>query len=140
MFSTSLAPGFQSTSDVTANSVIPIGFAGGYSIIRTILELTLAATTLASAVNAVFGLFAGTDQNLVTPPDPETDLIDWYLLKPVSWTSNAGEFIWRFNLDIRTGRRIRGEDRTMLLTTKAALSNTSNIEFTADLRFLLGRS
>jgi len=139
VFSTNLAPGAQATANLTDQAVIPAGFGGAYSILRTILELTMNVVTLASAANAVFGLFVGPDQLLSTPPDPEDDLIDWYLLKPVSWSSNTGEQTWRFNVDLRTARRIRGEGRTLMLTVKAALANSSNIEFTADFRFLLGR-
>ena len=140
VFSTALAPGAQSTSNITDQAVIPAGFGGGYTVLRTILELTLKVAVLASAANAVFGLFVGPDQLLTAPPNPEVDLIDWYLLKPVSWTSDTGNQIWRFNVDLRTGRRIRGEGRTMLLTVKAAGGNADTVLFTADFRILLGRS
>ncbi len=90
-----------------------------------------------------FGIFAGnTLAGVPRSADPEIDEVDWYYR--TYWQSftesgsNPAEE--RFDHDIRTSRKIRGEDRTMILVVKNHSVSAASVQFGITWRLLLQRS
>ena len=82
------------------------------------------------------GVYAGIRDNIASSvPDPGSDLIDWYWLQPFA-VSGADRNFQKWAVDIRTARKIRGEDRTMGLVVEGAAGQAA-FHFEFDARLLL---
>jgi len=70
-------------------------------------------------------------------PDPEADLIDWYWQKNFYLIDSSSVQLHRFPIDIRSARRIRGEDRGLTWVIKNSSGSAGTLVQSVSFRFLL---
>ena len=74
-------------------------------------------------------------------PDPITDLVDWYY-QTSYWvnqeTERSAEAIAK--IDLRSARRIRGEDRTLAMVIESNPGSEASLQVSPWARMLLKRS
>ena len=114
---------------------MPAGYQSGFTILRTLIYLTWGPTTVATVVNALFALYVDTRLSLTVPPNLVSDLVDYYFHAPVASASSPAAGSDHQLIDIRTKRRIRGEERTLF----ARMQNTEATlgQFGMRMRFLI---
>ncbi len=109
--------------DITPLGLIPAGLEGGYTAKRLIGEARLGSTAVGPGndINGAIGLYAGTRAGLLSPSNAVADLIDWWWNKPFSFQLGFAGDSFKVDIDIRSGRKIRGEDRTLIYTVANSL-------------------
>ncbi len=133
-----LAGSTSLTSDLMPAVLLPEGYVSGYTILRLLLRLTYAATVVTDVVNALFALYVATRQSLTTPPNLNADLLDYYVFTGLQATTTGVVQSLTVPLDIRTKRRIRGEDRTVFL--RVTNNEVTAMQIGVEARLLLTRS
>ncbi len=73
-------------------------------------------------------------------PDPVSDLVDWYYLRHEAVRSNDLADIFTREFDIRTSRRIRGQDRTLIAVFDNPAASGVAVDVSISVRLLLQRS
>ena len=136
-----IGAGAASTTDWTPKASIPEGYAGGFTVLRAIINLQFDAVTANQQISGNFGLCVVTRDAFAggALPDPITDLVDWYLLRPFRLI-NPDRRVMELNFDLHTSRRIRGEDRTLVSVTESDSGSASNLGFSFGFRLLLQQS
>ena len=130
--------GSPSSFDMTPLAGIPGAVEGGFTVRRMILSLNIRPTTTGNNAFGAFGVLVIPRSASANLPDPIVDLVDWYLLK--HWWVRGGEIneIFNFEFDIRTARKVRGEDRSLFHTLSNSASSSSSVEYSASSRLVLG--
>ena len=90
---------------------MPEGYIAGFTILRLLVRLTWGAAA-ADLVNALAAFYVGARNLLTVPPNLNSDLLDYYLYAGLQLPSGGVESASQM-FDIRSKRRIRGEDRTV---------------------------
>ena len=127
--------GAQASADLMTVG-LPAGLVGGYTILRTIANVYMLITG-ASSTDGTFALHTGqTAPGPLNQPSTLTAQVDWYWHQ--SWYLFEVNVQKQFSVDLHTGRKIRGEDRTLWFTINNRAGVT--VTFYAGFRFLLQRS
>ena len=124
---------------MTPQVTIPDGYGGGFTVVRMFGDLVYRNVTGSQELQIAFGVAVMTVDALVAGavPDPNTDLVDWYYHKRLyGFRANIEAVSNPF--EIRTARKIRGEDRTLGFVLDNIGANTLNFSF--NFRLLLMRS
>jgi len=137
-----LAGSTSLTSPLLQNVILPVGFASGYTILRMIGRIVFAANTATSLVNAVAAIWTAPTLSLTTPPNLNADLLDYYyftgLQAPEGVVGASGPQMGERIFDIRSARRVRGEERGMFFRVT---NNTANLmQVGLEFRMLLKKS
>ena len=83
--------------------------------------------------------YVATRGSLTTPPDLNADLLDYYLFAGMQVPQTAApENVLRIPFDIRSKRRIRGEDRTLFF--RITNNQATGMQFGMEFRALLQKS
>ena len=143
---TAVAIGAESIVDLTPSAVIPDGYAGGFTVIRMIGQLELTSQTANSDVFGALGIMVASRSAVSLAgamPDPIIDLVDWYYHQ--HWFNNTAsvgdmEAQGRTLFDIRSARKIRGEDRTLAGVLVNNGASAAAIKWRLSVRLLLQRS
>ncbi len=122
---------------------IPEGFQGGLTVIRTILQVKVRAEADNSNCFGAVGVTVSTRDALaaLAMPEPITDLVDWYYLTSY-WVNQESERSATAiaEIDLRSARRIRGEDRTLVMVIQANPGSEASLQVSPMARMLLRRS
>ena len=119
---------------------IPEGFAGGLTVLRMIGHLDVRSDQTNELVySAGIALMTRDAFAAGATPDPVTDLVDWYWLDSRFIRSSVLETV-NTPFDIRTARKVRGEDRTLAFIIQNNGPGTANLAFMIHVRLLLARS
>ena len=130
-------PNSQSTLELTPLSLLPGGLEGGFTCHRLIASLSLVPVGANLDVYGSMGVYVA--PRAATAPNPITDNLDWY------WHYDFVERqailnIVRHAVDIRTGRKVRGEDRTITATIFNNVGSATSIVWSIETRMWLTRS
>ena len=136
----SLAPNTTAVSQLTLLAPpFPDGYQSGFTILRLIVNLVVAPTIANAAVLGIAALYVGATGLLTTPPNLLTDLLDYYWHQHIQEPTGGGTAPRAYEVDLRSARRIRGEERRLLFQiTNRDLVNS--LEFGLATRMLLKRS
>ena len=111
------------------------------TVIRAILQVGMRGTTSATDYFGAFGISVVTRDALTAAavPDPISDLVDWYWHKNFvgQRDADAGSPYMYHDVDLRSGRAIRGEDRTMAFILDVNAASASGVTFSLGARLLL---
>ena len=140
-----VAIGGQAIVDLLPPGSVPPAFLAGLVVLRMIGELQLTAQSADQDGFGAFGVTMVTRDAVAgaAVPDPIIDLVDWYYHQ--NWFNNesrVGDFqeAGRTRFDIRTARRIRGEDRTLVAVFENNAASAQAVKFSTTVRLLLGRA
>ena len=127
--------------ELSPETAIPTQLRGGYTCLRMIGALNVFPVTGNAAVSFTHGVTVITTSALTGPqlPDPAVDLVDWYLLQGEYLRDEVDQTVHRYPFDIRTARKVRGLDRTIVYLLKNT-SGASSIEYSVFTRLLLRAS
>jgi len=138
---TLVAAGVQAVSDLLVPALLPSGMQGGMTVLRMILKLSCWVNTLNDTPVGSLGIAVGQRNNLGGFPSAIIDNLGWYYHTNVSPTglsnSGPGEVAM---VDIRSARKMRGEDMTLASAFEANAGNSGSILFALSIRFLLQKS
>ena len=135
-----LAVGGTTLFDLTPLSGLPPQYEGGFTVLRLIGNLSVRPAVSAQNIVWTHGILATTRQALALGaiPNPVTDLVDWYMHHGAYVESDAGGVAAvQFPFDIRTARKIRGEDRTLASTFHNSVGSGGFVETSLYVRLLL---
>ena len=135
----SLAGSSARTVPLFQISTLPEGFIAGFTILRLILRITYGPSTAATIVNAVNAIWVATRPSLVNPPNLNADLLDYYYYEDLQSPSSpvdAPNMVRQ--IDLRSKRRVRGEDRGLFWRVEN--NETTLMQCGMSLRALLVRS
>ena len=108
----SLAGSSALTVPLFQSSTLPEGFLAGFTVLRLIGSVVYGPSTAATILNAVVAIYVATRQSLTTPPNLNSDLLDYYYYKDIQSPSTpVGAPTMQQDFDLRSGRTVRGEDR-----------------------------
>ena len=134
-----LAGSTSATSQMLALGTMPEGFVSGLTILRLIGRVTVAAQAAINVVNALFAFYVATRPSLTTPPNLNADFLDYYLFGGIQIPQTGGEeHVLTIPFDIRTARRVRGEDRGLFF--RITNNEVTGLQFGVEARFLLMKS
>jgi len=138
---TSLGPGAIGIFDLLPIGALPNGFEGGLTVLRMIGALSIVPATANLPVQYAQGVLTMTTQAFTSGnvPNPLVDLVDWYYLQH-GFIQQASIETDERPFDIRTARRIRGEDRTLVHAIINSASSATTLTYTFSTRLLLARS
>ena len=129
----------QIVFDLFPAANLPVGYQSGFTVLRFLLKVTAASTAVLQAVNLAWGAYVYGRQAIGSPPDLILDHMDYYVRDglhlpgdPVSTQPLTS------SVDIRSARRIRGEDRSMHIQMRNTGANP--LVFGLQWRALLKRS
>ena len=137
---TLVAPGLNSLGSLLVPGTMPNGFQV-CTILRFIGRLRVYNITSGQENIGAFGCTVMRRDDLVAAdPSSLADLLDWYYLtRWSSWqlTTQGSGFLVEF--DIRSMRKIRGEDRSLIFSFENETSSAGTVEYAFETRLLLGR-
>ena len=108
---------------------------GGFTIKRFIAEVTLRSSGgVGVSAFGSFGVTVAPQSAAAALPNAITDLVDWYWLKNFWLRDTGGDAMVRYPVDLRSGRKVRGEDRTMFFTVTNNAGSGGTLEFSIDAR------
>ncbi len=111
---------------------------GGLTIIRAILEVSARSLTAATSARGAFGLYVAIQG---TTTLPIVDLVDYYWHKSYNLLGvTATERYEKFEIDLRTKRKLRGLERRLLFAFEVSSGSPASVEFAVAGRFLLQAS
>ena len=112
---TSVLAGVSSFADLLPINRVPDGYAGGLTVRRMLISFNVRGETVNAENTGSFGVSVVTRDAIAGAvlPDPAADLVDWYVQKNISWFADTLAYR-RWEFDIRTSRKVRGEDRTLV--------------------------
>ena len=119
---------------------IPEGFGGGLTVVRMIGHLDVRSDQVNELVYSA-GIAVMTRDAFAAgaTPDPVSDLVDWYWLDSRFIRQTDIEVV-STPFDIRTARKVRGEDRTLAFVIQNNGPGSANLAFMIHVRLLLMRS
>ena len=136
----SLPANTNATSILTSTAPpMPAGFPSGFTILRCLVKLVIKQDAAGVDAEGLAALYVAADGSLVTPPDLNADLMDYYWFQGIQVPSNTALLPKSYDVDLRSGRKVRGEDRGLIFQ----LLNTSLVNpltFGLEVRMLLKRS
>ena len=101
--------------------------------------ITYAAVAATDLVNAVSALYVATRNALTVPPNLNADLLDYYVFTGLqAGIATAGTPSYTRAFDLRSMRRIRGEERTMFF--RVTNNEVTPMAVGMELRALLQKS
>ena len=123
---------------------LPEGYLGGLTIRRMFARLSFRPFTANSDTFGQFGITLVTRDAIAAGaaslPSPLADNVDWYLRDGFAYTQSA-LISEQQTYDIRTARRVRGEDRSMVfLLSVSAAAGSALSQFSLNFRLLIQRS
>ena len=132
-----LAIGAQSIFQLDAS--LPSALNAGYTILRMVLGLAIVSPSSNVDILGAHGVSLVTQDALTAGavPDPETDLVDWYLLDHFYLEMGSSERAQQYQWDIRSKRRIRGGDRTIVHVMDNSVSSTGTLRYSVWFRLLV---
>jgi len=133
-----LAGSTSLTSELMQTAVLPEGFISGMTILRLLVRISFAAQAAADVVNAIAAFYVATRPSLTTPPNLNADLLDYYLFAGLQAPTTAGAVAHSQVYDIRSMRRIRGEDRGLFF--RVTNNEVTGIQVGMEMRALLRKS
>ena len=137
-----IAIGAQGLQDLLPIATLMPQFLGGLTVLRMIGTLELTAQTADQDVFGSLGIAVMTRDAFAgaAVPDPILDHVDWYYQQ--NWFNNESRVgdlqeAGRTSFDIRTARRIRGEDRLLAAVFENSSASAAAIKFRLSVRLLL---
>ena len=120
---------------------LPPALQGGLTILRMIGSLSIVPQVANLNVQFAHGILVMTEVAATAGvvPDPIVDLVDWYYHQQ-RFVQQAFLDTVYFPFDIRTSRRIRGQDRTLEHTIHNSASSGTGLEYSLSARLLCTRS
>ena len=137
----SVAIGSQLVFDLTPLAALPAGLEGGFTCKRMIITARLRQAAFDATSLGAFGVLVATRVASLDLPDAIVDLVDWYLQQ--GWDAfreSDDPVVKEFNYDIKTARKVRGEDRTLWFVTNNSAASAAAIVASATVRMWLQRS
>ena len=135
-----LAANTTATADMTTGSPpFPAGFQSGFTILRLILTLVIAPSVSNAAALGLAALYVATQNSLTVPPNLNADLLDYYWFKGYQVPAGGGTFARNYDVDLRSARRVRGEDRALFFHIRNN-DLVNPVEFGVEMRMLLKKS
>ena len=100
----------------------------------------LTAPSVANAASfGLAALYVATQNSLTVPPNLNADLLDYYWFQGIGTLDGGGTIPQRYDVDLRSARRVRGEDRALFFNiVNNDLVNA--MEFSLEVRMLLKKS
>ena len=135
-----LAPNTSATTDLTTGAPpFPAGFQSGFTILRCLVTLLIAPSVSNAAAFGLAALYVATQNSLTVPPNLNADLLDYYWFQGVHSLDGGGTIPQRYDVDLRSSRRVRGEDRALFFNL---VNNdlVNSLEFGLEVRMLLKKS
>ena len=138
-FSADVAAVGISAANLLPQGTMPIGWASGFTIRRLLFDLALSGQAGSTQVQAALGFWVGPWTSITSDPAlPGTELMNWYLHANVDSLTTADSGPRNYKWDIRTVRRISGEDRTLGFVIEGAAAGAA-FHYEAAVRLLLTR-
>ena len=110
---------------------------GALTIKRMFLHVAISNGATGVFAEGAFGVEVGSTRSMPTVPDsPIVDLTGWYLHQNFNQMPLGGE-AKDYNYDIRTARKITGEDRTLWFMLEVNGGSLAAVEFVVSVRLLL---
>ena len=110
----SLGPTSQVVFDLTPATQLPEGFLSGFTILRFLLTVVGAPTAVLQTASLIWGAYVYGRAAIGSPPDLVLDNMDYYVRDELQVPSDpVNTPLIQKQVDIRTARRIRGEDRSV---------------------------
>ena len=135
----SVVTGASGVFELTDLSGLPPAVEGGFTVRRMIIRITARVNSNQQDSFGAFGVVVMPRSSLATPPNAIVDLLDWYY--HVNWWVRTDSITTIYTLgdvDIRTSRLVRGEDRTLLSVNSVNSSAGTGITYSVACRLLLG--
>ena len=134
-----LAPGLTNRFGLaTPNNVaLPATFQAGLTVVRMIIDVIIKGATINAFNFGAFGVMVNTAGATL---DAIIDLYDWYLHQNWAQTNtltNDSAQWYRRSYDIRTARRVRGEQRSLDFAITNNAASPGSIVWTVNSRMLL---
>ena len=133
----SLAASTSITAPLLTTGVIPEAYLHGMTILRLILRIAFSQGATNAIVNAVTAFYVGTKGTAGLPPNLNADLANYYyyggLQLPLANQSGSPGRI--LEADIRTKRRIRGEDTDLFW--RVTNNEATDMQVGMEMRILL---
>ena len=133
--------GVGAVADLMPALILPPALQGGYTAKRLIGRFQFGSTAIGPGndINGGIGIYAGTRSSLAAPPNAVLDFVDWWWNHPFSFQVGFTGDKYSVDIDLRSGRKVRGEDRTIGISIdNSILSQTIRVYFSA--RMWLSRS
>jgi len=121
---------------------LPPVLAGGVTVVRLILKVIAFADAANVNLFGSVGVAAITRDALAAAevPDPVTDLVDWYYQGAYFMKNETEQLATTIvDVDLRTARKIRGEDRTLAFIFQSASGSGGAVTMSPIVRMLLMR-
>ena len=124
--------------DLTPLVGLPASVEGGFTCRRMLTSWHIRPVSTGLNAFGAFGVLVAPRSASSNLPNPIVDLVDWYLLH--HWWVRAGEVnqIFPFEFDIRTNRKVRGEDRSLFGILASSAASLTSVEYTSHFRLVLG--
>ena len=141
---TTISVNSQGALDLLPLGELPDGYGGGCTVRRLIGKVMFFGTIIDTDAYFTWGVTLLTRDALtaLALPDPISDLVDWYYHTVGYARENAfaGQTVTTIEYDIRTSRRIAGEDRTLAAIMHVSPASGTSIRFVSYHRMLLQHS
>ncbi len=106
-------------------------------MVRLIVQVVISAASINADTFGAWGIWVNT---ALTAVDAVLDLYDWYLhanfTNRLTLTSDFSQY-WNKSYDIRTARRVRGEQRSLDFVATNNAASGANIVWSVNARMLL---
>ena len=129
----------QAHLDLSILEDIPDGYSAGFTCLRLILQVIAQPGAASTDHYGAFGVSVVSRDSFIAGalPNPITHLMDWYVLKHFYMRTESDLIAHPIvDVDIRTARKVRGEDRTIVATLETAPAS-GLIRFSIQARLLL---
>ena len=133
-----LAADTVSNIDLTPQASIPGAVRGGFTCRRMLLTLNLRPVNTNVELQGSYGVTVAPLAGLAALPNPIVDLVDWYVQHSYYSFRTTAESYLEKSFDIRTSRKVRGEDRSLFFTIRSTVTSGGTMAYTISARLLLG--
>ena len=116
---------------------MPATFQAGFTVVRMIVEVVIKSVGLNQVNFGAYGVFVNVAFSVV---DAILDLLDYYLhtnWENVTNSVNDSAQTYRRSYDIRTARRVRGEQRQLDFIATSNSGSSGVVQWTVNSRLLL---
>ena len=123
----------------TSPGGLPAALQAGATVLRLILREKLTVGVINTEIFGASGITVLPRAGIATPPDPLVDLVDWYWQRHWSLRSATlgEEPVGEYTIDLRTARKIRGEDRTIAWILRNSSASGGSVTISQSVRMLL---
>ena len=136
-----MAAGGTGVLDLTPEAEIPSKLIGGFTCVRLIIRVRLEAALIDTTLFGALGVLATARGTLMDLPNPIVDLVDWYWHDSFDLTTSNNDIPVQIPTndvrDIRTARKLRGEDRSLIFIIANASGSGGAFSFEVNARLLL---